>query len=454
MTDDEAIALALALDAAATPSSNVATGTTVRVVAPVKGVPATVAFETALESDGKGYVASIPNILKALRSASLFDIKIRRDKFLDTILLCVDGEWRRFTDTDYVSLREALQTRQFKEIPHDKMRDAVMKVAEENQFDSAQEWLASLVWDGKPRVSHFLAQYVGCKRSSYTTAASEYLWTALAGRVLVPGIKADMALVLVGAQGTFKTSAVKAIAPTPDHFVEIDLTAKDDDLARKMRGKLVGEIPELKGLRTRDADSIKSFISRQREEWVPKFYEFVGYYDRRLVFIGTTNDEKFLFDDTGNRRWLPVEVIGRIDVAAIGRDRDQLWAEAAEMFQGATNPDERIRWREAEQLAKREHGRYFTHDEWEAPVQQWLDTPPPGTPKNSPPRGDAPFTSYDVLAGALGLKGGQVNRASQQRIGVILRRLNYERVRAWSQGSRVRAWAKPGTVDDDEDDEG
>jgi predicted P-loop ATPase len=440
ITDDDVMALARTLDAAAIVPSRRETAATA------------VTYETALEMDGRGYVASLPNILKALRSASLFAIKIRRDRFLDTILLCINGEWRPFTDTDYVALREELQNRGFREVSADKMRDAVRKVAEENQFDSAQEWLASLVWDGKPRVAEFLSKYVGCKRTSYSTAVSEYLFTALAGRVLVPGIKADMAVVLVGAQGTFKTSAVKAIAPSPDHFVEIDLTAKDDDLARKMRGKLVAEIPELKGLRTRDADSIKSFISRQREEWVPKFFEFVGYYDRRLVFIGTTNDEKFLFDDTGNRRWLPIEVVGRIDVTAIVRDRDQLWAEAAEMFQSARTPDDRIRWREAEQLAKREHGHYFTHDEWEAPIQQWLAAPPLGATKSSPPKGDAPFTSYDVLTGALGLKGSQVSRATQMRLATILRRLEYEAVRTWVEGSRVRAWAKAGTVDDDDED--
>jgi hypothetical protein len=92
ITDKEAMALARVLDARATPPSP-------RVIAPV-----TVALDPHLETDTRGYVASLPNILKALRTASLFDVKIRRDKFLDAILLRVDGEWRRFTDTDYVTL--------------------------------------------------------------------------------------------------------------------------------------------------------------------------------------------------------------------------------------------------------------------------------------------------------------------------------------------------------------
>jgi hypothetical protein len=168
----------------------------------------------------------------------------------------------------------------------------------------------------------------------------------------------------------------KALAPTPEHFVEVDLTLRDDDLARKMRSKLVGEIPELKGLNTRDAEGIKTFISRTFEEWVGKWREFAGRYLRRLVFIGTTNADRFLTDDTGNRRWLPVTV-GSIDVAAIERDRDQLWAEARHMFRGQwmgqenvdEGPPAGIRWEAAEHRAREVHAEYFRHDEWEPPYR-------------------------------------------------------------------------------------
>ncbi|MCV5824559.1 virulence-associated E family protein, partial [Escherichia coli] len=83
---------------------------------------------------------------------------------------------------------------------------------------------------------------------------------------------------------------------------------KDDDLARKMRGRLVAEIGELRGLNTKELESIKAFVTRTHENWIPKYREFATQFPRRLVFVGTTNEDEFLADKTGNRRWLPVEV--------------------------------------------------------------------------------------------------------------------------------------------------
>ena len=139
------------------------------------------------------------------------------------------------------------------------------------------------------------------------------------GRVLEPGIKADMVPILVGPQGCGKSSGVEALSPDPAFFTEISFAEKDDDLARKMRGRLVAEIGELRGLNTKELESIKAFVTRTHENWIPKYREFATQFPRRPVFVGTTNEDEFLADKTGNRRWLPVEV-SKVDVKAIKRD--------------------------------------------------------------------------------------------------------------------------------------
>lgn len=187
---------------------------------------------------------------------------------------------RPFRDSDYYKISIALEDGKpaFEHVPTEMVRAAVEVAAEQNVFDSAQEWLTSLRWDGKPRVRSFLHAYFGSEDTPYNTAVSLYWWSGQAGRVMQPGIKADMAPIAVGSQGTGKTSAVMAMAPTPSHFLELDLTKSDDDLAREMRGRLVVEIGEMKGSNTRQVEHTKSFLSRTTEKWVPKYKEFTTEY--------------------------------------------------------------------------------------------------------------------------------------------------------------------------------
>jgi predicted P-loop ATPase len=86
------------------------------------------------------------------------------------------------------------------------------------------------------------------------------------------------------------------------------------------------------------------------------------------VFVGTTNQEEFLADETGNRRWLPV-MVGRQDISAIKRDRPQLWAEARDRYQ-----NDGIQWRGAEALGRAQHVHHMVHDPWETSIVNWLDT--------------------------------------------------------------------------------
>lgn len=77
------------------------------------------------------------------------------------------------------------------------------------------------------------------------------------------------------------------------------------------------------------------------------------------MFIGTTNEDEFLADKTGNRRWLPVRVT-EVNVDAIHTDRLQLWAEAREIFKRLGG----VQFRDAERLATTVHEQYTIKDAW------------------------------------------------------------------------------------------
>lgn len=312
------------------------------------------------------------NVVRATMEPNAVGRRLAYDTFDATVKVLPEGEteWRPITDNDTQWIRSLLETNVFGAAPNiEDTRAAISMAADKNRMDSMIDWIEALPeWDGKARVSRFLTDYLGAANSAYNRAVSAYLWTALAGRILDPGCQADMVPVLVGAQGIGKSSAVRALVANPTaHYCSINLHATHDaDQSRLLRGKVVGEIGELRGLSTRDAESIKDWVTRRQEEWTPKFKEHNVVYLRRCVFIGTTNEERFLTDPTGNRRWLPVKVT-QADIAAIERDRDQLWAEAALIFR-----DVGVQWQEAERLGRNEHRHYMAVDEWSEAIGAYL----------------------------------------------------------------------------------
>lgn len=239
---------------------------------------------------------------------------------------------------------------------------------------------------------------------------------------------------LVGDQGCGKSTGVAALSPSPDYFCEVSFAEKDDDLARKMRGRLVGEIGELRGLHTKELESIKAFITRTHENWIPKYREFVTQFPRLLVFVGTTNQNEFLSDDTGNRRFLPVRV-SNVNVEGIRQNRDQLWAEAKQMF-----ADSGIQFTAAEQLAASEHEQYMIKDAWQETVSRWLNEPDMITDEKPIDRNY--LRSGDVLRGAIGLDPKNIERRKELRISKTLQSLGYEKKVVRNKEKLFKAFVK------------
>lgn len=389
----------------------------------------------ALRRDSKSAILpTVENVQKSLASPAMVDWQIGYDAFRDELMWAPreTNEWRAFTDPDYFRLRIVLEQRGFKTVPKDIIRDAVAHAGDEHRFDSAVLWLRDLpAHDGTARIELFLTRYFGAEDTPYTRAVSLYLWTALAGRVLSPGVKADMVPILVGAQGIGKSSGIAAMVPSVDHFVEVSLGEKDDNLARTMRGKLVGEIAELRGLQTRELEAVKAFVTRTHEQWVPKFKEFAQLFPRRLVFIGTTNQNEFLADETGNRRWLPVNVT-QADRDAIERDRLQLWAEARDTF-GRSG----VMWSEAQGLAGEAHAEHTVTDAWADSIEFWLND---SDFEGVEPRRAQPFRTHDVLVGALNFAPRDISRVHELRVGRLMVALGFEKAVRRVAGKNTKVW--------------
>ena len=379
------------------------------------------------------------NLFRAIVDGGMIYRRIAYDNFTDNLVWASiyeprgEENWQRFTDADLLDVRVEMERRGSKPMSKDLLRDTVHAAGKANAVDTAIRWLTGLSWDGVPRIHRFAVECWGWEDDAYAEAVGSYVWTALAGRVLQPGVRADMAPILVGAQGIKKTTAIQAMAPHEDMYAEIKLDERDDDLSRKLRGKLVGELEELRGLNSRDLEEIKAFVSRRRESWVPKYKEFENFFWRRSILIGSTNETGFLADPTGERRWLPGES-KFIDIDKIIENRDQLWAEGAQQFLL-----EGVAWREAERLAQIKHPRYKVADAWERAIALWIEG---GETLGGSPLEKGHVTAGEIMTGALGITISQQNRTHEARVTRAMKHLGFRHSDVTENGYSYKVFTK------------
>lgn len=391
-------------------------------------------------------LATLDNVCLALEAGCITNKWLRKDSFRDEILISPKEKldtWNAFTDEDSTAIRRTLEKQgRFKPIGRETMRDAVNLIAKGHSFDSAMFWLSNLPeWDGIPRVNRFMVDYFGTSDDAYSEAVSKYIWTALAGRIMSPGVQADMVPIFEGEEGIRKSSAIAAMVPDRQYFVEISFHESDDSLARRIRGKMIAEIAELRGLHTKEAESILAAVTRTHEDWTPKYKEFNTNYPRRLIFLGTTNATDILDAGRRNRRWLPIHVV-RADVEAIKRDRNQLWAEGLLMFQKSG-----VFW-QAEKHSSEAHEGYIKTDTWQEPIFNWLyDKDIDG----QTPLDKEYITTYEVLQGAVNLETSKHNPHHSSRVSSILKGMGFKQKTTRINGRGTRVWIKKTTKINNED---
>lgn len=405
-----------------------------RVAAPAPTVPpiepsdAARALASLRRAPDGSVLARISNVCELISHSHITGTQLVYDTFGDVVMCAPAGTeaWRPFKDTDYTMLRIWLETAgSFQPVSHEMVRHSVMATSEKYKIDTAQIWLAALAdqWDGVQRIDTFVPRYWGTIDGSYERAVGVYLWTALAGRIMDPGCQVDMVPVLIGAQGIGKSQGVRALVPDQSQYASFKLDDDEDNLARKMRGVLVAELEELRGLWSVDNERIKTFITRTHEKWRQLYSEFAHLMPRRFVMIGTTNEITPLAQNDENRRWLPIRTAG-VDVEAIRRDRDMLWAEAVQRW-----AIEGVAWSPLSALAPTARNDATPMDQWEPLIGAYLaDT------------AGQPVRLHDVLAEGIGLDIRLVRRDQERRVCALMREAGYEPALIWHKGKPERLW--------------
>lgn len=205
--------------------------------------------------------------------------------------------------------------------------EAMIQICNENHYHPVKTYLESLEWDGVPRISTWIRDYLGgVGPDEYLRAVSRKFLIAAVSRIYEPGKKFDYMVILEGDQGKGK-STVGSILASAAWFSDGIPDLTDKDAALNLQGQWIVEMGELSQMRKQDVEVVKAFLTRQIDKVRPPYGKRMVESKRQCVFFGTTNQEAYLKDKTGNRRFWPVKITD-IDLEALKRDRDQLWAEA------------------------------------------------------------------------------------------------------------------------------
>jgi predicted P-loop ATPase len=282
-----------------------------------------------ITQNGKINANSQDNVHAALTK---LDVRLTHNRFSNTLLIAVGDKHRPAAiDDAVVDALWLTVDKQFGFRPTPDFFEKFLKnEARQHPFHPVADYLAALSWDGTPRIDEWLLTYGCAKDTRLNRAIAAIVLIAAVRRVRTPGCKFDELLVLISPQGSDKSSALKALCPSEAWFSDdAPLGVDSKQVIERTSGKWLIEAAELVGLTKRDADSLKAWLSRQVDGPVRLAYgRNPVEVPRQFITIGTTNTHQFLKDRTGNRRFWPVRV-ERFDAAALRRDRDQLWAEAA-----------------------------------------------------------------------------------------------------------------------------
>ncbi|HEY0063658.1 MAG TPA: VapE domain-containing protein, partial [Telluria sp.] len=139
--------------------------------------------------------------------------------------------------------------------------------------------------------------------------------------------------VFEGGQGRGKSTALKVLGG--DWFADTPFRMGEKDGYLSIQGVLLYEVAELEQFNRSEVTAIKAFMSSTIDRFREPYGRRMKNMPRRCAFAATTNENEYFKDTTGNRRFWPVET-GRLDIDALIRDRDQLFAEAIAMLNSGT----------------------------------------------------------------------------------------------------------------------
>ncbi len=404
---------------------------------------------------GGGIKPSYGNLVLVLRCADAYRGRFSYNEM--RLTPCLDG--RPLGDADVGILREAMERDFGMEMSADNIKQAVRQVSEERRFHPVRDYLSGLKWDGTSRIEDVAHRILGIvkppenedaepppplgpddKPEPYTLAVRmlKAWFVSAVARAMRPGCKVDTALVLVGPQGFLKSTFFSVLGGPFFSDTAMDISGKDGLM--QLHAAWIYEWGEIENVTSKKHSAeVKGFVTSPSDNFRPPYGSATTINPRSTIIVGSTNEEQFLNDGTGSRRFHVLLITRKIDIALLKEWRDQLWAEACTLFEGGYEwwlraAEEEVREVEAE--------RHKIEEATVEAVRRWVGTPE--AQKIIVNNGGYLFPA-DVLQHAFKLDPGRWGRPEQTRVGIAMTALRWVKVRPMIDGVRIGVYKPPGS---------
>lgn len=287
-------------------------------------------------------LSTIRNVQTILENDPRLKGRVYHDEMAGRPRVCAQLPWepavapypeRQWTDDDDAGLRGYMEF-----IYHitgkERIMDGFAVFAMNNKINRLKDYLLAAQWDGVPRVDTLLTDYFGAEDSQYTREAIRKTLVGAVSRILHPGVKFDTMLILAGRQGIGKSTFFRFLGM--DWYSDSLCTFEGKDAAELLQGYWIIEAGELTGMSKTEMTSVKQFLSKCDDVYRSAYGRRTEKHLRQCIIVGTTNEQEFLRDYTGNRRFWPVDLHGGQCRKNLWRDLpaevSQIWAEAVQRY--------------------------------------------------------------------------------------------------------------------------
>ena len=353
--------------------------------------------------------------------------------------------WRQITDADLDSAYVVLSGKGWK-VGSEPVEKAIIHNARQAPHHPVRAYLQQVEAD--PKIAPFdlnqiAPQFFRANQPLHVAMVRKWLIGAVS-RALNPGCQMDYVLVLQGGQGQLKSTSLGALA-SPDWYCS-SVPENEKDLLLNIHSTWIYELAELESVTSRkESGRLKNLITTSTDLVRVPYGKTSERMERQSVFCATVNEDTFLRDDTGNRRFwvVPVEGSKPIDKAGLVAARDAIWKAAVDACRAGELP---MLPAKLEALSSQQNQEFNQQDPWVEMVLAWMEGEPlhrwdpdrdPSTVIYDPSR---PFTSAEILYSAGLRRLDQITRADEMRVATVLKQLKFGRAQKRVNGRADRFW--------------